>query len=87
MTARSPLGWANEPDFPHKGAGLDPIIGQTNSAGVRHMPGTDPLSQGKDLTIPMQFVVSKGGEYFFAPSISTLRDVFAVSMHIEAQKQ
>lgn len=28
--------------------------------------------------LPVEWVISKGGEYFFSPSISALREVFAL---------
>ena len=71
--------WANNPGFPAHGAapppGLDPIIGQgANPAGSQQTP----LHWGDPATgsLPADFfgfVTLKGGEYFFAPAISTLR--------------
>lgn len=40
------------------------------------MVGTDPKDQGNSLPLPT-WVVPKGGEYFFSPSISALRSKFA----------
>ena len=48
------------------------VIGQLNST-VRQMGGFDPSAQANNLTLPVEFVISKGGAYFFTPSISTLR--------------
>ena len=82
------LAWANEARFPPgpNGSGIsvpevgfDPIIGQTNSGGRRFMSGTDPRNQHATLDLPEEWVISKGGEYLFTPSISALRDVFAVA--------
>ncbi|KAG9090904.1 hypothetical protein FRC06_000832 [Ceratobasidium sp. 370] len=74
--------WANAPSFPPQKAaagapalvpGLDPIIGQANGAS-RTTLGT---TSGHQLTLPRDFVVSRGGEYFFSPSIRALKTVFA----------
>jgi hypothetical protein len=57
--------------------GIDPIIGQTADAASHehtwldgHTPGTQPQKIGFD-----PFVTMKGGEYFFAPSLTFLRGV------------
>jgi Dyp-type peroxidase family len=65
--------WANDPDFGKPGSGLDPIIGQ----GLRTEQeyafkwGKDGKEKGKFNFDP--FVKMRGGEYFFAPSISFLK--------------
>ncbi|EIN07233.1 Dyp-type peroxidase [Punctularia strigosozonata HHB-11173 SS5] len=72
--------WAGNPNFPpgkNVSIGLDPIIGQ-NGNNSRNMFGSDPLNPGTDLTLPFDFVVPKGGEYFFAPSISALKETLAL---------
>jgi len=75
--------WANTPKFPPKKinnapfvSGFDPIIGQKNGQ-PREMAGVNASDQGQDLSLPIDFVVSKGGAYFFSPSISALKTKFA----------
>jgi Dyp-type peroxidase family len=70
--------WASDPDIPHKGTGIDPIIGQPGSKGVGqqkwpvHWGGADETPKG----FPFHgFVTLKGGEYFFAPSIYFLSNI------------
>ncbi|KAG9086724.1 hypothetical protein FRC07_013004, partial [Ceratobasidium sp. 392] len=68
--------WANNVDFPpNKGfsPGFDPIVGQANGQSR----GTLGTNSGPQLTLLQDFVVSRGGEYFFSPSISALKTVFA----------
>ncbi|TVY68670.1 Dye-decolorizing peroxidase msp1 [Lachnellula suecica] len=69
--------WANNVSFPPKlgvpTPGIDPIIGQ---AATRALVGVDPDVATKELDLTAEWVVSKGGEYFFSPSISALRDTF-----------
>ena len=50
-------------------SGLDPIIGQ----GTRSMIGTHPDLPNKSLDLG-EFVLSKGGEYFFSPSLKCLKE-------------
>jgi Dyp-type peroxidase family len=72
--------WANNPNFPiqkNEVPGFDPIIGQTNDGGVRTLSGTNPANHPANLDLPTEWVVSKGGEYFFSPSISALEETFA----------
>ncbi|KAG6831531.1 hypothetical protein H0H87_004856 [Tephrocybe sp. NHM501043] len=60
--------------------GFDPIVGQTGEEPkgvVRFMTGTDPSHERRVMIFPDNFVVPRGGEYFFVPSISTLRDRIA----------
>lgn len=62
--------------------GFDPLIGQVDNTvhndGPRSMTGADPVNVTKSLDLGFQvWIVPKGGEYFFSPSISVLRDTFA----------
>lgn len=60
--------WINDPDFPQKGDGLDPIMSQTPHGTV-----TCPM-KGTMTTVDVKhFVTTSGGEYFFQPSISALQ--------------
>jgi len=75
--------WSDNQAFPPKtinGAqfkpGFDPIIGQINGQ-PRQVAGMDPTDQSKNLTLPSDFVVSRGGAYFFSPSITALKTKFA----------
>jgi len=61
--------------------GLDPIIGQKGSAD-RSFSGADVEEPVKELSAPL-WVLPKGGEYFFTPSIATLRDVLANGVCVE----
>lgn len=68
--------WSNAPDFPpakNVTTGFDPIIGQANGQS-RQTLGT---SSGSSVTLPRDFVLSRGGEYFFLPSIKALKTKFA----------
>ncbi|KZV94529.1 fungal peroxidase [Exidia glandulosa HHB12029] len=65
--------WANNPGFifgKNVQPGQDPIIGQ-NSGAIRSVVGLDPANPTGALSMG-QFVVSRGGEYFFSPPISAL---------------
>lgn len=77
------IGWANATDFPPfktavANPGFDAIIGQTNGDVPRSIVGTDPNNQSANLTLPTEWVVPKGGEYFFTPSIPVLSSKFAL---------
>ncbi|KAG9599849.1 hypothetical protein KCU77_g3591, partial [Aureobasidium melanogenum] len=72
--------WANNVDFPPnkpQKPGFDPLIGQTSDLSPRTMTGGDPGDLEGSLDMTQQWVFSKGGEYFFAPSIPTLRNVLS----------
>jgi Dyp-type peroxidase family len=75
--------WANNtafpPDKPVKLPGFDAIIGQASNPASRTLTGTNPSSQNSELALPAQWVVPKGGEYFFSPSIPALKATFALA--------
>ncbi|KAG8803179.1 hypothetical protein FRC17_006239 [Serendipita sp. 399] len=72
--------WANTVNFaPGKSPqpGFDLIFGQ-NHGGPRWMSGADINNPNAVLNMLTEFVISRGGEYFFAPSITAIRDVISV---------
>jgi hypothetical protein len=70
--------WANKTGTPRADAGFDPIIGQNgNDPAAREVRFVEGTRQGT-VTMPERFVISTGGAYLFAPSISAIRDVLAV---------
>ncbi|EJF56508.1 Dyp-type peroxidase [Dichomitus squalens LYAD-421 SS1] len=73
--------WADNTGFPIKKPvtpGFDAIIGQ-NGNGPRSLSGANPKNQSATLALPANWVVPKGGEYFFSPSIPALRSTFALA--------
>ncbi|KAI0966915.1 hypothetical protein F4678DRAFT_483543 [Xylaria arbuscula] len=79
--------WANARTFPPKttvtppvpAPGIDPIIGVGDP---RQMVGTSPDVSGanQELNFAAKWVVPRGGEYFFSPSIPALKNTFAASV-------
>lgn len=72
--------WSNNTTFPplkSERPGFDPITGQTNDLAFRTLSGTNPEDTDKDLLLDEHWVVTKGGEYFFSPSIRALKETFA----------
>lgn len=76
--------WANNAAFPADSTGIDPIIGQSAVTATPAERSSDrsyqfPQTYGTPSpTIPAQFdqfVTMKGGEYFFAPSITFLKSL------------
>lgn len=69
--------WANNPSFRFPGGGVDAVMGQTNSSPTVGMKGLFPQDASRELQLPgvNRFVVPRGGEYFFSPSIATLTSV------------
>jgi Dyp-type peroxidase family len=67
--------WVNEPDFKDKGAGHDPILGQSDKNGNRERSFVLTLDGGEKQTVrlPRDFVIPTGGGYYFAPSIDALK--------------
>jgi deferrochelatase/peroxidase EfeB len=79
--------WANNPGFPfekkgfsdQKLIGLDPLIGQErpdDTPLTRVATGLNPDEPTKPFIFP-EFVTTRGGEYFFSPSIPALKDIFS----------
>lgn len=70
--------WANASNTPRAGSGIDPIIGQNGDAPpaerVAHFVQGGTAG---NVDVPERFVLSTGGAYLFAPSISAIRDVLA----------
>ncbi|THH33434.1 heme-thiolate peroxidase [Antrodiella citrinella] len=71
--------WANNTAFPPQKPetpGFDAIIGQAADPTSRTITGADPKAQTTALPLPIEWVVPKGGEYFFSPSIPALKSTF-----------
>ncbi|KAJ6499790.1 fungal peroxidase [Mycena vulgaris] len=68
--------WANSVGFLH-GQGADPIIGALAGA-PRTVTGLDPTDASRPITLTTDFVVSRGGEYFFSPSLSAIASKLSV---------
>jgi Dyp-type peroxidase family len=66
-------GWANSVFNPSP-RGHDMLIGQTET-GSREIELLAPDGAAHIVTAPMEWVVTTGGGYFFAPSVSAIRDV------------
>jgi Dyp-type peroxidase family len=70
--------WANNENFTfNTGAvapGFDPIISQ-KPGEARTMSGYNAQDLSKRLPLPTQWVIAQGGEYFFLPSITTLKTI------------
>ena len=71
--------WANKTGTPRADAGFDPIIGQNGNdpPAAREVHFVEG-NRSATVTMPERFVISTGGAYLFAPSISAIRDVLAV---------
>ncbi|KAJ7138453.1 fungal peroxidase [Mycena crocata] len=69
--------WANSANFVHGGVGADPIIGAAAGA-QRVVTGLDPTDFTRPVTLTTDFVVSRGGEYFFTPSLSAIAKTLSV---------
>ncbi|KAF8143462.1 dye-decolorizing peroxidase precursor [Mycena galopus ATCC 62051] len=69
------IGYAH---YPSRTVGVDPIIG-TLGGGPKNISGLDPLSFPPDGTANglADYVVSRGGEYFFAPSLTGISFIAA----------
>lgn len=68
--------WVNDVDFPQKGDGKDPIIAQDSAPSP--ISGCPFHATQKAGTCPVdiqRFVKTRGGAYFFSPSIDALKDL------------
>lgn len=66
--------WCNNPNFAHEEAGIDPIIGQAPNGGERPCLGVGEVGEKPPFSFK-PWVTMTGGGYFFAPSISFLREI------------
>ncbi len=67
--------WVDDPDFPQKNAGQDPIITNNTAAGpIAGCPFHKKADASQCPVSFKHFVATRGGQYFFSPSISTLTD-------------
>ena len=64
--------WVNNPNFVAPGTGIDPVIGQTPGRNEQRWPDKQGEFRPYDFS---DWVTMKGGEYFFAPSLSTLKSL------------
>ncbi len=69
-------GWANKNDFVAVNVGLDPVIGQPGPDKNQKWPTTwgDPNTDEVQCSFQL-WVKMKGGEYFFTPSLSYLKNI------------
>ncbi|KDR71618.1 hypothetical protein GALMADRAFT_159433 [Galerina marginata CBS 339.88] len=71
--------WVNNTTFPPfettpEVPGVDPILGQGTD---RKLTGTDPNNPAAELNLDDEWVIPRGGEYFFSPSIQGLTNTIA----------
>ena len=67
--------WVNDENFPEKDAGQDPIITNDSVAGeIKGCPFHVKANAAKCPVSFKHFVKTRGGQYFFSPSIPTLGD-------------
>lgn len=76
--------WVNEQNFPAVGAGEDPIITPTNNEASATQLDACPFHQkskvGKCPVEFKHFVKTRGGGYFFSPSIDMLKTLLPVTV-------
>ncbi|KAH6902595.1 peroxidase TAP, partial [Coprinopsis sp. MPI-PUGE-AT-0042] len=81
--------WANNPDFQFRETqperpGLDPLIGQSpGKPEDRTMSGLDP-NNPRDPKVFPDFIIPRGGEYFYSPSIKALKETLAKTTSVKA---
>jgi hypothetical protein len=62
---------------------LDALIGQDPKGGKREMDIIWGKEAAGKISLPREWVVAKGGEYFFSPSIPELKKKFALGFEKE----
>lgn len=67
--------WANSEGFVKPNTGIDPVIGQGGTGKQTHRAGWGDADAFTHQTRFADFVTMKGGEYFFAPSISFFKSL------------
>lgn len=72
--------WINNKNFPAKSSGVDPIMAKRSkdpvTAAAEELNMSISNKEGKESSISFDtFVESNGGEYFFMPSLTLLRDL------------
>ncbi|MGO9874047.1 MAG: Dyp-type peroxidase [Acidimicrobiia bacterium] len=65
--------WVNNPNFPVKGAGEDPVTSQTTLPGSFTIPG----SPAHHVELLARFVLTTGGDYYFQPGVAALHALAA----------
>lgn len=69
-----PVGQQQRSPKPH--AGKDPVIGQSPNGSFPHLRFPNGSAEGGSKPFEFHsYVTMKGGEYFFAPSITFLRNL------------
>jgi len=66
--------WVNNVNFRRPDTGIDPLIGQPAHGGNQRYPKEWGVSLGEPFDFS-GFVTMRGGEYFFAPSVSYLKRI------------
>lgn len=71
--------WANERNFVRPGVGFDAVLGQLSKSEQVDITGLFPqdAKRAVKLNAVSPFVIPRGGEYFFTPSMSALTGILA----------
>ncbi|KAJ7624806.1 dye-decolorizing peroxidase precursor [Roridomyces roridus] len=67
--------WLNDPNFFIKNTtGFDPVVGANHGYARWSQGNLDPTNPTREFILLNDFVISRGGEYFFSPSLSAIAD-------------